>query len=80
MELLRQQRAALLRLQGAEPAPDQETWGALVQGASLDDAAMHRWHQVFERQNPDAHRTFLLSLGIPPDDVERIRRDSDSHA
>lgn len=80
MELLKQQRAALVRLQGAEPAPDPEAWDALVRGASLDDAAMHRWHKVFERQNPDAHRTFLLSLGIPADDVERIRRDSDSRA
>lgn len=78
--LLREQQQALLRLQGAEAALEPETWDALVQSASLDDAAMHRWHVVFERQNPDAHKTFLLSLGIPEEDVARIRRDSELRA
>lgn len=74
MELLREQRAALLRMQDAELALDQQAWDRLLQATSLDDAAMHRWHTVFERQNPDAHRAFLLSLGISEADVERIRR------
>ncbi len=74
MELLKEQRAALLRLQDAEAALDQEAWDGLLQSSSLDDAAMHRWHAVFERQNPDAHRKFLLSLGISEEEVARIRQ------
>ena len=77
MELLKDQRAALLRLQDTEAALDQEAWDGLLKSASLDDAAMHRWHTVFERQNPEAHRQFLLSLGISEAEVARIRQDSE---
>lgn len=75
MEFLREQRAALLRAQDAEKALDQEAWDGLLQATSLDDAAMHRWHVVFERQNPEAHRAFLRSLGMSEEEVERIRRN-----
>lgn len=74
MDFLREQRTALLRLTDAEKALDQEAWDGLLKTTSLDDAAMHRWHVVFERQNPEAHRTFLRSLGLSDEEVERIRR------
>jgi MerR family transcriptional regulator, thiopeptide resistance regulator len=34
---------------------------------------MNRWHTEFERRAPEAHHEFLLSLGIPPDEVAKIR-------
>ncbi|QYF93225.1 MerR family transcriptional regulator [Massilia sp. PAMC28688] len=76
IRLLKEQRDALLRLQSADAALEPETIDELLSTTSLNDAAMHRWHAVFERQNPDAHRTFLLSLGISESDVARIRQSS----
>lgn len=80
MAQLREQQAVLVRLLGgggvAGPAMDKEAWTAMLREAGLDDAAMRRWHRVFERQNPQAHEAFLRSLGMEGEDVERVRRDS----
>jgi len=50
-----------------------EQWVALLRQMGLDDRDMARWHAVFESEAPEAHRDFLESLGIPKDDVARIR-------
>ena len=39
----------------------------------MDQSAMNRWHTEFERRAPEAHHEFLLSLGIPQDEVAKIR-------
>ena len=74
---LREQQALLVRLlsdkAALEPAMDKARWTALLRGAGVDDAAMARWHALFEQQAPAAHQAFLLSLGIDADEMEHIR-------
>ncbi|UGQ46566.1 MerR family transcriptional regulator [Massilia endophytica] len=72
---LREQQAVLERMlgqAGAEPM-NKERWTALQRAAGVDDAAMARWHALFERQAPQAHEDFLCSLGLDGDEIARIR-------
>lgn len=55
---------------------DKESWIGLLQATGLDEAARDRWHAEFERLAPDAHRDFLESLGIAPQEVALIRKFS----
>jgi MerR family transcriptional regulator, thiopeptide resistance regulator len=55
-------------------AVDKHLWVDMLRAAGMDENAMKRWHTEFERRAPDAHHEFLLSLGIPQDEVARIRR------
>lgn len=50
-----------------------DEWIALFRETGLDEAAMHRWHRLFETRHPEAHRGFLESLGLEPARVEEIR-------
>jgi DNA-binding transcriptional MerR regulator len=52
---------------------DTQLWVEMLEAAGMDDAAKKRWHMEFERRAPDGHQEFLLSLGIPADQVARIR-------
>jgi DNA-binding transcriptional MerR regulator len=76
---LREQQQLLVRLLSQEEAlkrtrvMNKERWIALLRGAGLDEAAMARWHAVFEAQAPEAHQDFLESLGVPAAEVEAIR-------
>jgi hypothetical protein len=56
------------------PSVDKKLWVEMLRAAGMDERAMHRWHAEFERRAPDGHNEFLLSLGIPEDEVTRIRR------
>jgi hypothetical protein len=58
------------------PSVDKKLWVEMLRAAGMDQDARHRWHTEFERRAPDGHKEFLLSLGIPPDEAERIRRMS----
>ena len=74
MARLAEQRDVLLRILGAAPARvDKAGWTALLRAAGLDDAAMARWHALFEQQAPHAHETFLRSLGLGAGEIEQIR-------
>ncbi|MCB1552818.1 MAG: MerR family transcriptional regulator [Xanthomonadales bacterium] len=53
---------------------DRQSWTAMFRAIGLDDVAMRAWHAEFERCRPDDHQAFLVSLGIPPADIARIRR------
>lgn len=53
---------------------DKELWIEMLQAAGMDQDGRRRWHSEFERRAPEGHQEFLLSLGIPGDEVERIRR------
>jgi DNA-binding transcriptional MerR regulator len=74
---LREQQALLVRLLSGkaalEPAMDKGRWSALLRSAGVDDAAMERWHALFEKQAPAAHQAFLLSLGLDAEEMEHIR-------
>ncbi len=76
---LREQQSLLVELLGGGKLPPPAApFDGLFKATGLDDAAMHRWHAVFARQNPEGHKTFLLSLGLTEDEVARIVRDSDA--
>ena len=53
---------------------DVDLWVEMLEAAGMDEKARKRWHTEFERRAPDAHNEFLLSLGIPRDEVVKIRR------
>jgi len=60
---------------GKYPTPvDKDLWVEMLQAAGMNQKARKRWHAEFERRAPRAHDEFLLSLGIPQDEVARIRR------
>lgn len=77
--LMTQQRllAGMLRLQeagGPKSAVDKEMFVAMLRAAGMDDTAMKRLHTEFERKEPTAHHTFLLSLGILEKEALQIRQ------
>ncbi len=53
-----------------------EEWVERFKAIGLDQAAMERWHQLFERENPDGHQSFLEWLGLPVEKVAAIRAKS----
>ncbi len=78
VELKGQQRllAAMLRRVAAGrqlATVDTQLWVEMLEAAGMDDVGKKRWHMEFERRAPDGHQEFLLSLGIPADEVARIR-------
>ena len=78
---LREQQALLVELLGGGVLPEPVApFDGLFKSTGLDDAAMHRWHAVFARQNPEGHKAFLLSLGLSAIEVARIVRDSGAGA
>jgi DNA-binding transcriptional MerR regulator len=56
------------------PIVDVELWVEMLDAAGMNADARRRWHAEFERRAPEGHQEFLLSLGIPADEVERARR------
>lgn len=56
------------------PKVDVKLWVDMLRAAGMDQDGMHRWHSEFERRASERHQEFLLSLGIPPHEVEEIRR------
>lgn len=55
---------------------DVNQWVAMLEEAGVDEAGRLRWHQAFERDAPQAHHAFLVSLGLDPEAIEDIRRRS----
>ena len=49
-------------------------WVEMLEAAGMNQKSRKRWHTEFERRAPDAHNELLLSLGIPPEEVLKIRR------
>ena len=42
----------------------------------LDEAAMQKWHALFEQRHPDSHKSFLEWLGLDAAQIEQIRARS----
>ena len=53
-----------------------EDWVAMFRDIGMDDAAMHKWHHIFETQHPEGHRSFLTWLGLAEEEIEGIRAKS----
>jgi len=56
-----------------KPAIDKNAWVEMLQAAGMDEAAMKTWHVEFEKRSPEGHMEFLLSLGVPQDEAQRIQ-------
>lgn len=50
-----------------------QAWVDIFRAAGLDEATMRRWHHEFEARHPDAHASFLAWLGLPEEEIARIR-------
>lgn len=50
-----------------------EEWVQRFRAVGLDDAAMQRWHELFEAENPQGHQSFLEWLGLPPERIAQVR-------
>jgi hypothetical protein len=48
-------------------------WVSMFEEIGLDDSTMMQWHCIFETRHPEAHQGFLQWLGLPPDEIQRIR-------
>lgn len=51
-----------------------EEWVKRFRAIGLDDAAMQKWHELFESENPEGHQSFLEWLGLPPERIRGIRQ------
>lgn len=71
--------AKMLEVQSDGEPPvsiDKQDWIEMLRAAGMDEAGMSRWHAEFERRSPEAHRQFLLALGISEDEALLIRKRS----
>lgn len=57
-------------------AVDKATWIVMLRAAGMDEEAMDTWHREFEQRAPEAHHTFLLNLGMTPEEVTVLREQS----
>jgi hypothetical protein len=57
---------------------DKTKWVALFEAMGLDEAAMMRWHTLFESRLREGHQAFLEWLNIPPEEIAAIRAHSRS--
>jgi hypothetical protein len=53
-----------------------EEWVARFRAIGLDEAAMEKWHCLFERENPAGHQSFLEWLGLSHERIEEVRAKS----
>lgn len=51
-----------------------EEWVARFRAIGLDEAAMQKWHRLFEQENPEGHQSFLEWLGVPAEKITEIRK------
>ena len=59
---------------------DRAKWVQLLRASGFTDDDLRRWHVDFERTDPEYHQRFLEYLGIPAEEIARIRAHSRSAA
>ena len=57
---------------------DKAGWVEILQSSGMDEHAMLKWHSEFERLSPEAHQDFLESLNIEENEIQDIRKRSNS--
>lgn len=50
-----------------------EEWVERFRACGMDEAAMQKWHRLFEAENPQGHQAFLEWLGLPPQRIAQVR-------
>jgi len=53
---------------------DKQTWISILKASGMNEADMDKWHEEFEKQSPQAHHDFLVSLGIGKEEIDIIRK------
>ena len=53
-----------------------ENFKQLFRDVGLDEAAMLKWHALFEQRHPASHRSFLEWLGLNAAQIEQVRLHS----
>jgi MerR family transcriptional regulator, thiopeptide resistance regulator len=53
---------------------DKQMWVEMLRTAGMDEQGITLWHAEFEHRAPEAHRDFLLSLGMGEKEVDLIRQ------
>ncbi len=77
---LREQQHMIIRMIGDRsfrnhiPVLDKKSWITLLRAVGLDDDAMLKWHQEFEKLSPQLHQEFLEGLGISAEEIDVIRK------
>lgn len=51
-----------------------QQWVEVFQAAGMDDSTMHRWHREFEQRYPEQHEQFLKWLGMPAEEILKVRK------
>ncbi|MHB8122120.1 MAG: hypothetical protein ACYDG4_08190 [Desulfuromonadaceae bacterium] len=59
-----------------QPTVNVEEWVGRFKAIGLDQAAMEKWHHLFEQENPAGHQSFLEWLGLPTTRISDIRAKS----
>ncbi len=50
-----------------------DEWVQRFRAIGLDGPAMKKWHELFEKENPEGHQSFLEWLGLPAEKIKEIR-------
>jgi hypothetical protein len=50
-----------------------QEWVKRFEAVGMDEAAMQKWHRLFEQENPKGHQSFLEWLGLPAERINEIR-------
>jgi DNA-binding transcriptional MerR regulator len=51
-----------------------QRWIEIMTAAGFSEQDMKKWHQTFERMEPQGHQEFLESLSISADEIAKIRQ------
>ena len=55
---------------------NKEEWISMFRDIGISDEAKTKWHHLFETRHPESHEEFLAWLGIPADEISKIRAKS----
>jgi DNA-binding transcriptional MerR regulator len=77
LQLCKQQSTIVALLQQPEllekKMVTKQRWVEIMQASGFSEADMIKWHQNFEKMEPQEHQKFLESLGIKEDEISKIR-------
>jgi len=79
MSVLRQQQQLVVTMLGVDSSfrktriMNKDQWVNILKASGMGEEAMCRWHMEFERDLPEAHTDFLESLGIAPNEIQKIK-------
>ncbi len=77
-KLRQQQRVILKMLEDktgilSQKVINKQQWVALLSASGMNESDMKNWHVEFEKMSPEAHHDFLDSIGIPNQEIDKIR-------